>query len=164
MGQVGLLRTHIGRGTEQLALLREQGSFGEGLCHGLGHPEINDLRDRVSLLLCDQDVGGLDIPVDDPFLMGMRHRLTDQLKEPEPRVDGQIVLVAVLGQRGTLDQFHDEIGPARDPTVLREEPNCCLSEQILTPQSIPACHQGIGSAFMASQLGLYLSPPLQKQS
>ena len=51
--------------------------------------------------------------MDDPFLMGVLHGMADLHEQLQPLVDGQVVLVAVLGDRDAADQLHDEVRAAR---------------------------------------------------
>ena len=60
----------------------------------------------------DQHVGRLDVAVDDPFLVGVLDRLADRRRKFAAARGRQLVVVAVLGDRHALDQFHDEVGPA----------------------------------------------------
>ena len=68
----------------------------------------------------DQDVGGLDVPVDHPFLVRMLHRLANLDEQLEPASRGQLVLCAKVSDFDALDPLHDEIGPAgcRHPGVV----------------------------------------------
>ena len=56
----------------------EQRLLGELLAGGLGHAEVDHLGHRFAVVQCDQNVGRLQIAVDDPFLMGMLHRLANR--------------------------------------------------------------------------------------
>jgi hypothetical protein len=77
------------------------------------NPEINHLRHRLPVQERHQDVGGLQVPVNDPLLVRVLDRVAHGHEQPQPRLGAQLVLVAVLGELDPLDQFHDEIGPAR---------------------------------------------------
>ena len=61
----------------------------------------------------DQDVGGLEVPVDDPLLVRVLHRPADQDEQVEPSSGMERLAVAVVGDRDALDQLHDEVGAAR---------------------------------------------------
>ncbi len=56
----------------------------------------------------DQDVGRLQVAVDDALLMRVLHRLADRHEEFQPLFGGEPGLVAELGQRQAVDQLHDE--------------------------------------------------------
>ena len=60
-----------------------------------------------------QDVGGLEVAVDDPLLVGVLHRPADQDEQLQPLGDRELLAVAVVGDRDAADQLHDEVGPAR---------------------------------------------------
>ena len=60
----------------------------------------------------DQDVGGLDVAVDDPLLVGVLDRLADGDEELQPLAGRQPGLVAVIRDRDALHQLHDEVGTA----------------------------------------------------
>jgi hypothetical protein len=60
----------------------------------------------------DHHIGRFDIPVDDPFLVGVLNGLADGNEQLEALFGGKLVLVAILGDRHALNQFHDKIGPA----------------------------------------------------
>ena len=60
----------------------------------------------------DQDVGGLDVAVDDPLLVGVLDRLADADEQLQPLGGGELVPVAVVGDGDAVDQLHDEVGPA----------------------------------------------------
>ena len=47
----------------------------------------------------DQDVRGLEVPVDDPLLVGMLHGAADQHEQLQPLGDRELLAVAVLGDR-----------------------------------------------------------------
>ena len=61
----------------------------------------------------DQHVAWLDVAMNDPLLMGVLDGLADLYEQFQPRLYGQLVLVAILGNWDTANQLHDEIWPAR---------------------------------------------------
>ena len=83
----------------------------------LGHAEVDHLRHRPAVVQGDQDVGRLEVAVDDALLVGVLDRLADRDEQLQPLPRGEPVLVAVLGDRHALDQLHDEVRPAR-PSVV----------------------------------------------
>ena len=109
---VRLFRTHVLRRSDQLSGGGEQGLVGKRLVHRLGHTEVDDLRRRLAVLHRDQHVGGLESRWMMPFWWACwiasqtRHEQLEALA-------ARVVVVAVLGDRNTLDQFHHEVGPAR---------------------------------------------------
>ena len=60
----------------------------------------------------DQDVGGLEVAVDDPLAVGVLDRLADREEQFQPVAGRELLLVAVVDDRDALDQLHDEVGPA----------------------------------------------------
>ena len=60
----------------------------------------------------DEDVRRLEVAVDDPLLVGVLDRLADRHEQLEPLARRELLLVAVLGDRHALDEFHDEVRPA----------------------------------------------------
>jgi crotonobetainyl-CoA:carnitine CoA-transferase CaiB-like acyl-CoA transferase len=67
---------------------------------------------------CDQHVDRLDVAVNDSLLVGMLHRLTYVDEQFKAFVNGQVVLVAVVGYGQAADEFHDEIGSDFSPASL----------------------------------------------
>ena len=56
----------------------------------LGHAEVDHLRHRLAVVQGDQDVGRLEVAVDDALLVGVLHRLADRDEQlqPLPRASG----------------------------------------------------------------------------
>ena len=50
----------------------------------LGHPEVDHLGHRLPVVQRDQDVGRLEVAVDDALLVGVLHRLADVDEQPQP--------------------------------------------------------------------------------
>ena len=69
------------------------------LKHRLRDTEIDNLRNRAAVFYGDQNVSGLDVTMDDPFLMGMVNRLADLDKQIEPVADTEAVAITVVGDR-----------------------------------------------------------------
>jgi len=111
-GRFGLLGTHVLRRPDKLALLGIQGPLRQGLGQGLGNAKVDDLGDRPVLRERHQDVRGLEVPMDDPLVMRVLHRVADLQEQIQPLLDGQLVPIAVLGDGYARHEFHDEIGPA----------------------------------------------------
>jgi hypothetical protein len=64
------------------------------------------------VVLSDEDVRRLDVPVDDPLLVRVLDRLADRQEELQPLAGREVMLVAVLRDRLAFDQFHHEVRPA----------------------------------------------------
>jgi hypothetical protein len=60
--------------------LGEDGLVGQFLLGGLGDAEVDDLGHGAPSLTGDEDVGGLDVAVDDALLVGVLDRLADLMK------------------------------------------------------------------------------------
>ena len=110
---VGLFGAHVFWGSNELPLLSEHGFFRQRHTDGLGHPKIDYLGDRLAVLRGDNNIGGLDVPMDDPFLMGMLHSFTDLDKKFQPLFDIEFMRITVFCDRHPLDIFHGEVGAAR---------------------------------------------------
>ncbi len=70
-------------------------------------PEIEELRGPVP---GDEDVGRLEVAVDDQRPMGGFHRLAHGQEKLEAVVDREALLVAIPVDRAALDVFHDDVG------------------------------------------------------
>ncbi len=87
--------------------------LGETLPHGLGDPEIDDLRRGLSILQGDEDVRRLEVAVDDPLLVRVLDGHAGGNEELEPFPDGEFLHVAVLRDGHAADELHHEIWPPR---------------------------------------------------
>ena len=58
--------------------------LGQRLAGRLGHPEVDHLRHRPAVVQGDQDVGRLEVAVDDPLLVGVLDRLADRHEQLQP--------------------------------------------------------------------------------
>ena len=81
---------------------------GQLLLGRLGHAEVDHLGRRPAVHLRHQHVAWLEVAVDDPLLVGVLDRLADRDEQLQPGLHREPLLVAVLGERHALDQFHDE--------------------------------------------------------
>ncbi len=82
-----LLRRHVMRRAEHEIRL---GGEGHGLdasrCERLGDAEVDDLGHRTAIHLSDEDVGGLEVAMNDAFLMGVLHGTAHFSKEADALV------------------------------------------------------------------------------
>ena len=78
----------------------------------LAIPKSMTLGTGGSVVQAHQDVGGLDVPMDDPFLVGVLDRLTDLDEQPQSLARAQDVFVAELVDSGPAHQFHHEVRPS----------------------------------------------------
>ncbi|MFO1486587.1 MAG: hypothetical protein U1F71_24710 [Verrucomicrobiaceae bacterium] len=86
-----LLRTHVFGGADELADLGEEGFIRQLLAGGARNAKINDLGQRLAIDRGYQDVGRLEVAMDDAFLMRMLHRLTDMNEQLQPLAQPQLV-------------------------------------------------------------------------
>ena len=70
------------------AELGEQRPLGQPLVDGLGDAEVDHLGHRLAVVEGDQDVGRLDVAVDDPLLVGVLDRLADRDEQLQPLAGG----------------------------------------------------------------------------
>ena len=89
-----------------------QRMLGEPLIDGFGDAEIDDLGRGLAVFDRHQHVGGLEVAMDDPLLMGMLHRLADGDEQLQPLAQREVAFIAILGDGDALNQLHHEVGPA----------------------------------------------------
>ncbi len=107
-----LLGAHVERRAHHVGKAGVDRPLGQPLVDRLGHAEVDDLGDRHPVVERDQHVGGLDVAVDNPLLMGMLHRMANRDEQFQTLLRREVVLVAVVGDGDAADQLHDEVGPA----------------------------------------------------
>ena len=112
VAETGLLRAHVGGGSDKLLEPGVKRVLGEPALGGLRDPEIDHLHGRLVAVQRHQHVGRFDVPVDEPFLVGVVDGRADVHEEPEPLVAPEQVLVAKPGDRDAGHQLHREVGPA----------------------------------------------------
>ena len=69
---------------DHLAEAGEQRLLGQLLADRLGDAEVDDLGHRLAVVQRDQDVGRLEVAVDDPLLVGVLDRLADGDEQLQP--------------------------------------------------------------------------------
>ncbi|HXJ57269.1 MAG TPA: hypothetical protein VNU68_11445 [Verrucomicrobiae bacterium] len=113
-GQNGLFRAHVGGRPDQHFKTGKQRFFRQALIgRGLGNSKINDFGQRRSVRPCgNQNVGRLDVSMDDSLLVRMLHRFTNLNEKLEALAGGERLFFAVFGDLDSGHQFHDEIRPA----------------------------------------------------
>jgi hypothetical protein len=77
-----------------------------------GDAEINEFRDRQALLSRHQNVGGLEVQVEDAPVVRVLHGLANKDEELKPRLEVQPLLLAILRDADARYEFHDQKGPA----------------------------------------------------
>jgi hypothetical protein len=88
----------------------------------------------------DHDVGGLDVAMDDSFLVRMLHCVANTHKQFKSLSHSQAILITKIGDFYPAAQFHDEVRPA-----------CFGGARIENSRDIGMVHQG-------QSLSLYLEP------
>jgi hypothetical protein len=63
----------------------------------------------------DEDVGGLQIAMNHQVVVRIVNGITDDPKQVQTFVDGEVAAVTVFVDRLSVDEVHDQIGP----TVIR---------------------------------------------
>ena len=76
------------------------------------HTEVDDLGDGLVVVHRHQDVGRLDVAVDDPLLMRVLNGVTDRQEQLQPLAGSKLVSVTEVGNRDAVDELHDEVGAA----------------------------------------------------
>src|SRR5262249_37128413 len=109
---LSLLRAHVERRADHRRELRVQRLVGQFLIYRLGDAKVDYFDDGSTVLEWHQDVGRLDIPVDDALLVSVLNRLTGVDEQLQPLGHGQAVPVAILSDRNAPDELHHEIGSA----------------------------------------------------
>ena len=62
----------------------EQGLLGQLLLGRFGHAEVDDLGDRLAVVERHQDVGGLNVAVDNALLVGVLDRMANRHEQFQP--------------------------------------------------------------------------------
>ncbi len=112
-GRLGLLRTHILRCANKLALLSVQCPLGQRLAEGLGHSEVDNLRHRFIAFNGHENIRRLDVTVNYSFLVGVLDSFTYLQEQLKAFFDAKFFLVAVLSEGQALNVLHYEVRPTR---------------------------------------------------
>jgi hypothetical protein len=81
-----------------------------GSINGLRNPEVDNFDDRLAVLAGYQYVTGLQIPMNDSFLMSMLNGQADINEKSEPIRQRKILSTAVFSNWLAAHKFHDKIG------------------------------------------------------
>jgi hypothetical protein len=94
--------------------------FGQQVAESFGNAKINDLGHGLVVSQGDEDIGGFEVTMNDPFLMGVLDGIADLQEQLQPLLNGQFVLVTMRGDRCAPDELHGKVGPAglRRPGVI----------------------------------------------
>ena len=110
--ELRLLRAHVGRSAHDPPEFRVQCFLGEALVRCLGDAKVDDLRHRLPIRVRDQNVSRLEVAVNDAPVVGVLNAVADLKKDTEPFLHRQLVVIAVLVDRTTLNILHHEVGTA----------------------------------------------------
>ena len=100
-----LLGAHVAGRAEQLAGLGQAGPVEKVGVSGVGHAEVEHLR--LSRFL-DEDVGGLQVAVDNALIVGVLHRVAHPRQETHAGGEVEAVSIGVLVQGQPADELHCE--------------------------------------------------------
>jgi hypothetical protein len=92
-----------------LSELRILGPIRYRRCSSFRQAEVDDPRGRFAVHLDDQNVGGLEITMDDRFLVRVLHALAGLDKELQPLANLELLLIAILRDRHPRHVLHDEV-------------------------------------------------------
>src|SRR5262249_38494978 len=109
---LGLFGRHVFEGADDGAELRKHRPLGQALLYRLRHAKIDHLARWFAVVKRYQDVRGLDVAVDDSFLVGVLDRLANRDEQLQALARRQVVVVAVFRNGDAVDQLHGEVGPA----------------------------------------------------
>src|SRR2546425_12698240 len=105
--------TTLFRSADELLELSEECFLSQALVgRGLGNSKINDFWNGYAIVQRHQNVGRLDIPVDDALLVRMLNGPADLAEQLKPLPRWQIILVAVIGDFDAAHQLHHKVWPA----------------------------------------------------
>src|SRR5262249_28222648 len=108
----GLFGTHVFRRTDKLVLLGVQRVIRQATCDRFRYSKVNDLGRSPAIDHRHQYVAGLDVAVNDSFLVCMLHGAADVAEQRQSVADGQSFAIAIRGNILAAYQFHHEVGPA----------------------------------------------------
>src|SRR5262249_31336949 len=97
-----LLGRHVFRRADDGTEAGEQRGVGEPLPGGLGHAEVDYFHNRLAVEQGDQDVARLEVAVNDALLVGVLHRPAHVAEQLQALAHGQVLGVAILGDRRAL--------------------------------------------------------------
>ena len=107
-----LLRCHVGRRADELAVLGEERLLGQFSAGRLGDSEVDHLGQWHIVVHCDEHVGRFDVAVDDALLVRVLDGVAHLPKEVQALSSAELFVVAELRYGRALDQFHHEVGSA----------------------------------------------------
>src|SRR5690606_32129554 len=83
-------------------------------------PEIKQLHNAVARY---EDVGRLDVPVNDRVAVGELDGFADAAEQGQPAPEGETIVIAVFGDRHALHELEDEVRRAIGKGIGVEKPS-----------------------------------------
>jgi hypothetical protein len=106
-----LFGAHVGERANQLAC--DRAAFSREVARKqLGDAKVDDLGNWLGILITDEDIGGLEVSVQDAAVVSVLHAATDLHEELESLTQREVVERNVLGNGRSIDQFHGDVGLA----------------------------------------------------
>ncbi len=134
--ELGLLRAHVFDRAHDLAKLGKHRFFGQMLADCFGDPEIDDFGDGTVVVVGHEDIGRLQVTVDDALLVRVLHGVADGDEQFQTLARGKAMLVGVLDDRDAFDKLHDEV-----------RASCIGCPCINHPCDVGVVHKGQGLPF-----------------
>ncbi len=108
--QLGLLGGHVLRRAQELAGQGAPGVQPLETLHDLGDAEVDDAHHRAAVHQRDQEVGGLEVTVQDPALVGVVDAGADLAHQGHPLAQRRRVLLRPAIHRAAVDVLHGQPG------------------------------------------------------
>src|SRR5258708_12957199 len=100
----------------------EQRLLRQWFARRLGDAEVDHLGHGFPIVERDEDVGRLDVAVDNALHVRVLDGLADRDEQLKTLARCELVLVAKLGEGYALDQLHHEVRPPRAPLPSKTPP------------------------------------------
>ena len=81
--------------------------------NGFGDTEIDDFGRRFSVQASHEDIGGLQVTVDDSFLVRVLNRVAKLNEQSQPFFEGGLIRCAIFRDLDSPNQLHHEVRTAR---------------------------------------------------
>ncbi len=104
-----MFRTHVQRRTDHRGEACVDYFIGQLLPQGFGDSEVDHLDHRDTVVWCDQDIAGLEVAMNHPFLMSVLHGMADLNEQFQPLFGGQFVGIAIVGDLNATNEFHHKV-------------------------------------------------------
>src|SRR5271154_3304164 len=107
--RIGLLRAHVSRRSDEATRLCEYSLAGRLRPDHFRQTEINDPGRGFAIHFDHQDIGRLQVAVDDGLLVRVQHAVADFYEEFQTLADFELMLVAVGSDRKALYVLHHKV-------------------------------------------------------